>query len=103
MTIALFHKHFLESHLEEVKKEMEKLGAPTVKAIWSELYGLWLAVEGCHRIRAAKDLGIEPVIEDVSNDEFIIIQVDGEDESVCVADLEEELTENAPYTKIIDF
>jgi hypothetical protein len=58
MQIALLHKHYNGNHLEAVKTEMQNLGAPVIRAIWSETYGMWMAVEGCHRIRAAKDLGL---------------------------------------------
>ena len=103
MTIALLHKHYTEKHLEEVATEMTTLGAPTIKAIWSDLYGMWLAVEGCHRIRAAKQLGFEPVIDDISNDETVTMEIDGEDTEVLVQDSLEELTDNAPKTEIISF
>ncbi len=63
--IVLLHKHFDAAHLETVKAEMSKLGAPTIRAIWDEGYGVLLAVEGCHRLRACVELGIEPVIEEI--------------------------------------
>lgn len=103
MTIALFHKHYTEKHMAEVMVEMENLGSPTIRAIWSDLYGMWLAVEGCHRIRAAKELGLEPIIEDISNDETVAIEIDGENAEVSVQNLFEELTDNAPRTAIINF
>lgn len=103
MTIALLHKHYSEEHLAEVMEQMKELGAPTVRAIWSDLYGLWLAVEGCHRIRAAVELGEEVEIVDVSGEESIEIQEDGEMVSCKVEELLEELNDNAPYTEIIDF
>lgn len=103
MTIALLHKHYSEKHLEEVANEMAVLGAPSIKAIWSEVYGMWLAVEGCHRIRAAKQLGFEPIIDDISDDATVTMESDGEDTEVLVHDLLEELTENAPRTEIVDF
>jgi len=65
MTIALVHKHFDEKHLAEVKSEMVERGAPVIKAVWMEVYGCFAAMEGCHRIRAAKDLGLTPVIEEI--------------------------------------
>jgi hypothetical protein len=103
MTIALLHKHYSEEHLAEVMEQMKELGAPTVRAIWSDLYGLWLAVEGCHRIRAAVELGEKVEIVDVSGEESIEIQEDGEMVSCKVEELLEELNDNAPYTEIIDF
>lgn len=50
-------------HLEEVKSEMSKIGAPVIKAVWMECYGHWAALEGSHRVVAAKSLGIEPIID----------------------------------------
>jgi hypothetical protein len=55
-TINLLHHHFDTGHLEEVKAEMVALGSPTIRAI--EVAGDIYAVEGCHRLRAAQDLGI---------------------------------------------
>ena len=103
MSIALYHKHYNAEHLESVKKEMEVMGAPEIRAIWSEMYGLWMAVEGCHRIRAAKELGLEPVIIDISDDETTMIQYDGDDIEVDVVNLAEVLTDNACKTEIINF
>ena len=51
MDVILYHKHYDKDHLNAVKAEMETLGTPTIKAIWSEMYGAWMAVEGCHRLR----------------------------------------------------
>jgi len=101
-TIALLHKHYSEEHLAEVMEQMEELGAPVIRAIWSELYGMWLAVEGCHRIRAAVELGEEVEIEDISEEETIEVQEDGEMVTRRVEELLEELTDNAPYTAIIN-
>ena len=64
-SIILPHDHFDAAHLETVKTEMTKLGAPTIKAVWMESYGAWVALEGSHRIRAAKALGLTPEIEEV--------------------------------------
>lgn len=58
MTIALLHNHFNKNHLEAVKSQMLELGIPTIKAVWDEGYGIWAALEGSHRIRAAKELGL---------------------------------------------
>lgn len=63
------HEHYDEKHLEKVVAEMKKLGAPTIKAVWMECYGHFAALEGCHRIRAAKCLGFEPEIEEIEYSE----------------------------------
>lgn len=65
MQIILPHDHFDAAKLEAVKAEMEALGAPTIKAVWMENYGAWVALEGSHRIRAAADLGLVPAIDEV--------------------------------------
>jgi len=102
-TIALYHKHYSKDHLAEVKNEMVKLGAPRIRAIWSDLYGMWLAVEGCHRLRAAQELGLTPEIIDITNDDEVT--VDGRDgtETYKVFDLHCELNDLAPKTEVIDF
>ena len=103
MEIALYHSHSNEQHLKSVESKMKKSGTPTIKAIWSDCYGMWLAVEGCHRIRAAKNLGLTPEINDISGQETVIIQIDDDDQEVNVIDLAEELTDSAWQTTIIDF
>ena len=78
MRIALVHKHFDGKHLEEVKAEMIKLGSPVIKAVWMECYNHYAALEGCHRIRAAKELGLTPVIEEVEYSDKLVDGMDGE-------------------------
>jgi hypothetical protein len=81
MKIALVHNHFDVEHLETVKNEMLKLGAPKIKAVWMEVYDCYAALEGCHRIRGAKELGLTIEIEEVeySNeiafDDFTVSQI----------------------------
>ncbi len=103
MEIALYHSHYNQDHLKAVQAEMQKRGAPTIKAIWSEVYNMWMAVEGCHRIRAAKALGLTPKIDDISNQDTVIIQIDGDDEEVSITDLAEELTDAVWQATTIDF
>jgi hypothetical protein len=103
MDIILYHKHYNKEAPECGQGEMETLGAPTIKAIWSEVYGAWMAVEGCHRLRAAAELGMTPVIEDVSDEAIVTMQIDGEDVEVSVAELTEELENDAPKSHIIRF
>ena len=47
------------------------MGAPTIKAVWMECWGVWAALEGCHRIRAAAELGLVPEIEEVEYSEDV--------------------------------
>ena len=65
MYIALVHKHYDESHLEEVKQLMLSLGTPDIHAVWMDCYNHWVALEGCHRLRAAHSLGLIPNIIEV--------------------------------------
>ena len=69
MQIALVHNHYSEEHLKEVIAEMRELGAPTIKAVWVECWGIWAAIEGCHRIRAAAALDLLPEIDEVEYSE----------------------------------
>jgi ParB-like nuclease domain. len=62
MNINLAHKHFDEKHLAEVIEEMKKLGAPTIKVV-DMGDDDFQALEGSHRIRAAKELGLTPELE----------------------------------------
>ena len=103
MQIALLHKHYNEQHLAEVKAEMEKRGTPTLRAIWSEVYGMWMAVEGCHRIRAAKELGLTPEIKDISGQKYATIQQDGENVKVNVATFAAEMEAELYKTDYINF
>ncbi len=65
MNIILPHTHFDAAHLAVVQAEMEVRGAPTIKAVWMEAYGEWVALEGAHRLRAAHALGLIPEIDAV--------------------------------------
>lgn len=71
MKIALFHDYFDPTHLGQVKAEMLHLGTPTIRAVWIESWDMWVALEGCHRLRAAAELGIVPEIEEIPYSEGI--------------------------------
>ena len=103
MNIILLHKQYNEKHLTEVSAEMKNLGVPEIRAIWSEVYGAWMAVEGSHRIRAAYELGLTPQIIDISNDETAIIELDGIDTEVEIKDFFQELQDDAYASEIINF
>jgi hypothetical protein len=70
MEIVLMHKHFDEQHLAKVMGEMRTLGAPVIRAVHLE-GNLWVALEGCHRLRAAEKLGLVPVLEEVEYSDTI--------------------------------
>lgn len=72
MKIALIHEHYNTEHLSAVKAEMLVMGAPVIRAVWMECYGVWAALEGCHRIRAAAALGLIPVIDEVEYSDDVV-------------------------------
>jgi hypothetical protein len=79
MRIALVTKAFNQDKLDSVKKEMAILGAPTISAVWMECYGHYVALEGCHRIRAAKELGLTPEIIEIEYSDELADTVTGYD------------------------
>lgn len=101
VSIALFHNHFDETHLANVKADMASLGAPEIRCFKDNANGIWIAFEGCHRIRAAKELNIIPTIIQVEYDSEIEIQMDDELQTVLVSDLLDSI--NISDSKIIDF
>lgn len=96
MRIALVHNHYDAGHLAEVIEEMRRVGAPTIKAVWMECFNHWAAIEGCHRIRAAKALGLVPEIEEVEYSDEL---VEGMQDDVTVA----EVADSSRESEIIDF
>lgn len=50
------------SRLESVKTEMQTLGAPVIQCFELE-EGKYLATEGSHRLTAAKELGLTPILD----------------------------------------
>lgn len=103
MDIALYHNHYDARHLGMVKAQMLALGAPAIRAIYNPVHGMWMAVEGCHRLRAAAELGLTPEIIDISNDTTVTVQADGDDVVVSVADLAQELVDNAHRATVLTF
>lgn len=71
MNLILPHSHFDQKHLEEVISEMKIKGVPIIKAVDTG-EGVWVALEGSHRIRAAKALGLVPVIEEIEYSEDLM-------------------------------
>jgi hypothetical protein len=86
MTVVLVHDHYDAEHLESVKNEMLTMGAPVIKAVWMDCYGHYAALEGCHRIRAAATLGLNPVIEEIEYNDDIVDGMDGEWTVAQIAD-----------------
>lgn len=83
MNIALVHSHYNEDHLEAVKAEMLKIGSPKIRAVWMESLGHFAAIEGCHRIRAAKALGLTPEIIEVEYSNEIAEGSESTIEEIC--------------------
>lgn len=83
MIIHLLHNHYDKEHLEEVKKEMLKRGAPTIKAYKVE-NGFYMAIEGCHRLRACKELGLTPKIDILTDYNWNDAYIDDYDNQVTV-------------------
>jgi hypothetical protein len=65
MTIVLLHKHYSEEQLAAVTATMRELGAPAIRGIRDISNSTFIALEGCHRIRAAKALSLTPELIDV--------------------------------------
>ena len=103
MDIVLFHGHYDPDHLKAVCNEMRTLGAPTIRAAYNVTHNVWMAVEGCHRVRAAHALGLTPTIIDIGGEEVITIQSDDDDVEVTVADLVAELYDQAHRMPIFRF
>lgn len=91
MLVALTHKHYTEEHLQEVIEEMKVLGTPKIHAVWMEVYNHWVALEGCHRLRAAEILGLTPEI----------IEVEYSDE-LMMSDVIEDVYEDYPISYVCD-
>lgn len=76
-SIVLLHKHYDPDHLLDVIAQMRTLGTPTIRAVCTDPDGVYVALEGCHRIRAAKILGLVPVIDEVGYSAVVIEGCDG--------------------------
>ena len=89
MNIVLLHNHFDQAKLDSVIEEMKTLGAPTIRCYDLGFDNLIQAVEGCHRLRAAEELEIEPIIEIIDEDTKIeCLGLDcGDNMAVTVAEL----------------
>jgi hypothetical protein len=68
LSIALAHKHYDKTHLAEVIEQMKIMGAPKIKAVYMPCWDMYAALEGCHRIRAAKEMGLIPEIIELDYD-----------------------------------
>lgn len=72
MTKIIYAIHAPETaHLDAVKADMLRLGAPTIRVVDCSDY--YMAIEGSHRLAAAHALGIMPVLEVIEQDDVIDI------------------------------
>lgn len=62
MIITPLHRHFSPSHLADVVAAMRIMGPPRIRAYYDATSGAWFALEGTHRLRAALQLGMSPVM-----------------------------------------
>ena len=56
------HHHYSRRHLAAVVEAMLQLGPPRIRAFFDPATGAWFAREGTHRLRAARLLGVAPVL-----------------------------------------
>lgn len=99
MYITLLHSHFDQDKLDAITAEMRTLGAPTIRAVCTDPDGMYVALEGCHRIRAAKILGLVPVIDEIEYSDEVIEGCDG-GRGYTVAEIVDDAAYNAV---VIDF
>ena len=62
MIVCPLHWYWSPTHLDEVKRDMERLGAPRLRGYLDPVSGAFMLREGTHRIRAAQALGIAPTL-----------------------------------------
>ena len=58
-----------EEHLLEVMKEMDDYGRPVIRSAYFPAYDTYVAFEGSHRLKAAKEKGIKPILDVVDIDD----------------------------------
>jgi hypothetical protein len=60
--VTPLHRHFSPVRLQAVIAKMQRLGPPRIMAYFDADFGAWFALEGTHRLRAAKHLGLAPIM-----------------------------------------
>jgi hypothetical protein len=81
MTTIITINHPDKDHLETVIAEMRALGAPAIRAIADEFNNVIVALEGSHRIAAAKALGLVPVLKMLADDDMLSCDEIGYDDN----------------------
>lgn len=88
-------------HLRSVMAYMDAHGSPTIKAVYDEANGSWVALEGSHRIAAAQQLGLPIIIDEVDYSDELLVNigtVGREDrDDVTVADIYDSAWSRASY------
>jgi hypothetical protein len=70
MISVLYLIHTVDpAKLATVKAEMLTLGAPTIRVV--DCGDHYMAIEGCHRLVAAAELGITPILDVLGQDDMI--------------------------------
>ncbi len=101
MRIALVHTEYDSSRLIKIRDEMIRIGAPKIHAVWMDCYDHWQALEGCHRLRAAYDLGLTPEIIEVDYTDQMcssIIGYDGDSDYMV-----SEICDDGHRAKILEY
>ncbi len=68
--VVPLHEHYDPVRLEAVKQEMLRRGPPRLRGYFDPVSETWFMREGTHRLRAAKALGIVPVLVPIPGGEF---------------------------------
>jgi len=58
-----------EERMTDIAQKVMIQGSPKIRAVWSG--DAWLAIEGSHRLKSAKNLGVKPIIEELELDDVV--------------------------------
>lgn len=62
MIVVPLHKYFSPARLAMVIGKMRSMGPPRIRAYFDAASRAWFSLEGTHRLRAAKLLGVAPIM-----------------------------------------
>jgi hypothetical protein len=68
-SLRIPHSAYDAEKLEIVKTEMRRRGVPTIRVVRYPNY--YMAIEGCHRLTAAAELGFAPVLVVLAANELV--------------------------------
>lgn len=60
--VTPLHAHYSPEHLQHVIRETQRRGPPHIRAHLDTETGAWFALEGTHRLMAARHLHLVPVM-----------------------------------------